>query len=139
MLIKSQYELRIQNPELQKKEWYLIGINWDKLDGLGFNQTRLVEDQLPDLLRLMPTVNMHLITIMGGVQDYRRYLRFYNHVIVSKCSATESEWAIGHAKVANVDFPEHIAIYKSVQTSEEHKFKMYHFEPKGEIAVKTIV
>ena len=128
-------EYREQIPKDELTPAYIIGINWERLEGFGRNNYR-TKDEWTKIIRLANSVDVHLITCVTQYTEIRSsFETLYMHKLGSYMSDKESYYITGDSRMCQVK-KEH-AMY--VYGSNENKFKLYQFPAFGEVKEREVV
>lgn len=129
----------VQEREAEDKEgyeeFYFIGLNWEKMEGLGRNENYTLQTKLQLILQRAGNVNVHLILILRDSSNFRQlHLPYINHKIISKCSEKESGMLTDTTK--GLKLSEKFAIH--MYGSDMVKYKVYQFPLNGEIQSREV-
>lgn len=134
MFINMNQEAMDENPDVAPPERYFLGLNWDKLNGLGVAENFRTQDRFKALLQKAGICNVHFVVVVRDSSQFYQFATMFNHKIVGKSMEKESLKWLESNKAQTV--AEMFAYY--VYGSDITKFKIYDFPLFGEIVSREV-
>lgn len=130
-MIQEREEIGSDKPH---EEFYFIAVNWEKLLGLGRDDSYKNIENFKSVLQRGGEVNVHVILLLRETTVFKQFNSVINHKIISKCSERESGFILDNDKGLKLDKTFGLHSYGSSMV----KFKLYQFPLQGEILKREV-
>ena len=114
---------------------YILGIYWDKLDGVGRNENMRLTDRFMSIIQRAPALDVHFVFCVRESRAMRKYMSFFNHRMASKVLESEAYTVVDDKKPSQMDSEDFAMKYYG---TDWIKFKLYQSPIRGEVAERVL-